>query len=253
VRKWFETRLEKKTMKPCKYIIAATPMILDKQKELHNKPTSVIYNGFDEGNLNIPSVELTKKFTITYTGTIYQYKQDPEKFLKALSNIWGLMSIRKIEDFYENVEVRFYGQKYGWLQDLINKYGLEDIVHQYGKISRTEVTKRQHESHVLLTFNWEDEAEKGVCPLKFFEYLAAQRPILATGGIPVDAVQTLIDKTESGVYCHNVEQIEIELKRLYDNYLNGKNDFISNEKEVMKFSYRNLAKQFANVLDEVTK
>ena len=252
VRKWLETQLEKKTMKPCSYIIAATPMILDKQKELHNKPTSVIYNGFDEGNLNIPSVELTKRFTISYTGTIYQYKQNPEKFLQGL---WNLMDSIKndieFEDCYSNIEVRFYGQKYGWFQDLIDKYGLGGIVHQYGKISRTEVTKRQHESHVLLTFNWEDANEKGVCPLKFFEYLAAQRPILATGGIPVDAVQELIEKTKSGAYCHSVEAIEIELKRLYNNYLQGKNGFLSDEKEVLKFSYRELAKQFANVLDKV--
>lgn len=251
IRKWFETRLEKKTIKPCSYIIAATPMILDKQKELHNKPTSVIYNGFDEGTLNIPAVGLAKNFTITYTGTIYQYKQDPEKFLKALRKVWESYSDPFYVDFYNNVEVRFYGQKYGWFQDLIDEYGLEDIVKQYGKISRAEVVRRQQESHVLLTFNWEDANEKGVCPLKFFEYLAAQRPILATGGIPVDAVQTLIERTQSGVYCHSVESIERELKRLYNNYLQSKNGFLSNEREVLKFSYREEAKQFAKVLDEV--
>ena len=242
LRKHIETKLEKDTLANCKYIIAATPMIMEKQEQLHHKPTSIIYNGYDENNINNPAIKLADKFTITYTGTIYPYKQSPLKFLQALKNT-GI----------QDIEVRFYGQKYSWLQDIIDKLELGNFVHQYGKVSRNEVTKKQQESHVLLTFNWEDASEKGVCPLKFFEYLAARRPILATGGIPIDAVEIIMGQTQSGSYCETTKKIEDTIRYYYGKYINHDNTFSSNTEEVNKFSYRNLAKQFTEVFNEVSK
>ena len=181
IRRYFEEKLEKKIISNADVIITAAPAYTKKQEDLHEKATITIPNGFDPENLNTKANTLAKKFTITYTGTIYTGKQDPEKFFVAIRNL-----ISKKEINQEDLEINFYGISQNWLDHTIKSYNFENVAKQHGRISREESLKKQKESQVLLYFNWEDEKEKGIYGLKVFEYFSSQRPILATGGFPED-------------------------------------------------------------------
>jgi len=56
-------------------------------------------------------------------------------------------------------------------------------------------------------------------PLKIFEYFAARRPILVTGGTPKELFRIMIDKTKTGQHAISVSDIKDGLKKYYEDYL----------------------------------
>jgi hypothetical protein len=98
--------------------------------------------------------------------------------------------------------------------------------------------------------NWDDAKEKGVFTGKIFEYLAAQRPILSTGGLRGDVVEALLKETRAGIYCPAVENIREALCDSYNEYKSkGRVLYDGDVNEICKYSYREMAKQFAEVLN----
>ncbi len=247
IRKYFESKLEKEVIKSADAIMAASPAYAKKQKALHNKSVVVVTNGFNPEDIFGPSIPLRNKFTITYTGHIYAGKQDPGKFFAALGN---LISKGMID--YNKIDVRFYGPRVGWLSGEIEKRNLGSAVRLCGTISRNKAILKQKESHVVLLFNWEARMEKGVYPGKFFEYLSAQRPVLAAGGFHGDDMEELILKTKAGIYAVTVEEIENAILNFYHNYKNGKGVVYEGDlREINKYSYFEAAKKVANILNQI--
>ena len=249
IRKFFDRRLELKTLLPADALVTVSQPWAEKLSVLHKgKKTYAITNGFDPAQMNTKPLALTSKFTITYTGSIWIGGQDPSKLFAALRD---LISDGTMDP--KDVEVRFYGPERDWLPSEIRKYGLSAIVKYYGMVSREISFEKQRESQLLLLLNWEDQLEKGVYPLKVFEYLAAQRPILATGGFGNDVIERLLDETNAGIYCKTVKDIKGILRELYSEYkLAGKITYNGDIEKINKYSYREMARKFAKVLDRLT-
>jgi glycosyltransferase involved in cell wall biosynthesis len=247
LRKRVERRLELETLKRADALVTVSSPTADDLKELHKREgVHVITNGFDLERLNEKETALTPKFTITYTGQIYAGKRDPLKLLIALRE---LIDDGTIEP--NDVEVRFYGPLDGLLAREIEKRRLSDIVQQHGVVPRGVALQRQKESHALLLLNWEDPTEKGVYTGKIFEYLASKRPILSTGGFGNDVIEALLKETKAGVYCRTAEDVKSALKVFYLEYKNsGTVRYTGDVEKVNKYSYREMARQFAAVLDK---
>jgi len=250
VRKFFEQKLELKTFKDANALVTVSPIWADRLKKLHKRDSVyTITNGFDPEKVNTPPIKLTPKFTITYTGQIYPLKQDPSKLFIALRK---LISDKVINP--NDIEVRFYGPYQKWLEEEIKKYGLSNIVKQYGIVPREIALKKQWESQILLLLNWEDPKEKGCYTGKIFEYLTAQRPILATGGFCGDVVEALLNKTKAGVYCSKIEDIKKSLIDFYFEYKQkGKVSYSWRWDEIQKYSYKEMARKFAELLNQITE
>ena len=78
-------------------------------------------------------------------------------------------------------------------------------------------------------------------------------PILATCGSGDDVVKEILDETDTGRYGSTVENIKNILRELYSEYkLKGEISYSANIEEINKYSYREMAKKFAEVLDQVT-
>ena len=107
----------------------------------------------------------------------------------------------------------------------------------------------------IITFlNWEDKKEKGVYSGKIFEYLAAQRPILSTGGFGSDVVEKLLKETKAGVYCPTVDSIKGAVEKFYLEYKNkGNVVYTGNWEKASKYNQREMAKKFAVILNKITK
>jgi hypothetical protein len=248
LRRHFEQGLERKVLAGADAMTAAAPAYAEKQEELHQRPVVIITNGFNPENINEPPSDLTKKFTVSYTGAIYTGKQDPEKFFVALEKLISRGAIRP-----DDIEVRFYGRQHNWLEDEITKHNLANVVRQYGPVPRNESWQRQRESQILLLLNWEDPDEKGVYPLKFFEYLAAQRPVLASGGFAGDDIEKLVIETKAGFYAPTVENIKASLLSFYEEYRRTSGVcYNGDSKKIGSYSYREKAKKFASLLNQLT-
>jgi len=247
-RKFFERRLERRTLSTADALVTVSGFWAEKLEILHKKQSYYVPNGFDPELLKLCEVDLTSKFTITYTGQIYYGKQDPTKLFHALNR---LISNKSIDS--DNVEVRFFGEpKRPILQTLIDKYGVSNIVRQYGIIPIEEVISKQKESQVLLLLNWEDPAELGWYSGKIYEYLVSQRPILITGGMHGDVKEYLLTETNAGVYCPAVEDIEKALESWYSEFKSlSKVQYHGNLKAINQYSYREMARKYSEILNQL--
>lgn len=249
VRRLMDKRLEQKTLAGADALVTISEPWAEKLRNLHKrKPVYVITHGFDPEGVIEPPIELTKKFTITYTGSIYARKQDPTKLFIALQELISDGTIRR-----EDIEVRFYGVTGLWLGNEIRRYGLSDIIKQYERVPEEIARQKQRESQLLLLLDWDDPQEKGVYTTKVFGYLGVRRPILATGGSDGDVVDELLSETKAGIHAPTVEDIKSTLKELYQEYrLNGVVAYKGKQSKISKYSHMEMAKKFSEVLDRVT-
>jgi len=248
LRKVLEKRLETATISVADVLTTVSEPLAITLREFHqNKQVETILNGFDPEQKN-PGTETSKKFTIVYTGVLYQGKRDPEPLFQVISE---LINIGKISS--SDIEIIFYGTEDDWLFNDIKKYKLENIIKVCGPISREESILQQRKAQVLLLLTWNHPAEKGVYTGKLFDYLAAQRPILALG-IPGSVIEELLKNTKAGTYVSCVEELRNAILSYYQEYkLTGKVTYKGKLTEIDKYSHREMARKFANVLDSISK
>lgn len=249
LRKALERRLEQRTLCPADALVTTSELWAQRLGAIHQEKTvRAITNGFDPEYMNNTNSNLTNKFTITHTGNLYPGKQSPEPLFAALQELIA----RGVMDA-GNVEVRFYGAEVGWIDKQAERYGLTEIVKQFGIVSQEAALKMQRESQVLLLVKWDDPEERGTYTAKIYEYLAARRPVLAIGGYE-DVINELLNETGAGTCAATTEEIKGVLIELYRDYqAAGRASYNGVEDKINKYSRREMARNFALVLDRVSK
>jgi len=246
VRRRIDRRLELKTLNMADEMISVSGPISDKLGRLHGREVHTIYQGFDPVTVNVPPAKLSKKFTLTYTGSLHHIYREPSTLFKALRNLITSGVIDR-----HDVEVRFYGHEQLWVDIEAQNYGLADIVIQYGQVSVEESIQKQRETQVLLFLMYQDPNEVGAVSSKIFEYLAAMRPILAVGGYS-DTPSDLITQTGYGVWAPSVKDVENELEKSYKEYKdNGKVTFHANSSVIDKYNRLELTRKFSEIFENL--
>ena len=247
-RKFIERRLEVRTLSAADALTTVSQPLTEKLKELHKgKDVYAIPNGFDPAEL-VTGSPLSDNFSIVYTGHVYKGKQDPEPLFNAIQKLI-------LEGIIEPDEavIDFYGYDEGWLERDVERFGLQDIVNVHGLIPREEALKKQREAQILLLLTWNDPTERGVYTGKVFDYLAARRPILSVG-ISGGVVEALLKETNAGVHTSSQEEIERALKKMHSEFkLKGRVGYGGINTKIERYSQREMARKFADVLDSLAK
>jgi glycosyltransferase involved in cell wall biosynthesis len=237
--------LEKRTLKDADVLVTVSMPWVERLR--HRYPKKKIYaipNGFDPDDYRFPAPPLTRDFTISYTGVLYQDQRDPTPLFEVLGDLLKEGSISS-----GDLRVRFYGPPEAWLPSLIKNYGLERVVELHGQIPRKDVMVRQRESQVLLILPWSDPRETGHHSAKLFEYFAAARPILAVGGnrgVLTEALQ----ETGAGVHAFSKEILREFLLHAYMEYKkHGRVGYAGKRQAIEKYSHPEMARSFAQMLD----
>lgn len=242
MRKTIEKRLELKTLGTTDAMITVSEPLVQKLRFLHeHRQIYCVPNGFDpDDHKKLP---LTKDFTITYTGLLYEGKRDPRLVLNIVRN---LLDDRLFDA--SNVHIRFLGPTAPWLKKHVSELRMEEIV-SFDCVDRASSIMKQAESQLLLLLNWDDPGEKGVYTGKVFEYLGAKRPILSIGG-GEGVVSELLAATNAGISCgSNSKRIKSALLMFYREYTQkGRIAFKGNMKIINQYSHREMARQFSRVL-----
>ncbi|MDP3947247.1 MAG: hypothetical protein Q8Q41_00960 [bacterium] len=247
IRKWLDWRLERRTLSDADALTAAAPTYAKKESAVTGRPCETILHGFEPEKINRAEPPHTEKLTIAYTGTIYRGYQDPTKLLDAITSLSEANLIKK-----ERIEVNFYGRDQDWLAEEIRTRHLEKTVKIHGLISREEAIARQHASQLLLMFGWESKKEVGGIPYKMYEYLAARRPILITGGFPQDDMVRIIASLHGGVHAPTIADIKTALLGFYEKHRSAGILLAKSKLEdIEKLSYREMARKFAAILDRI--
>jgi glycosyltransferase involved in cell wall biosynthesis len=169
-------------------IVAASDAIAEEIRALKPKGRVVtIANGCDFDDFAGLVHHASDRLRITHTGHFHG-KRDPKPFLRALADS-GL----------DDVVARFAGDFRAADREYAESLGLGDRVELLGNVSRRRSLELQRDSEALLLLVPESGGRgRGVLTGKIFEYLAAERPILAA--VPPDgAAARLLEETGAGI------------------------------------------------------
>lgn len=176
VRRFFETRLEKRSIAAVDHFVAVSVEAQQVLEATTDKPCVLAYNGYnpaDFGDMQQVAAPLSpSKLTLVYAGSIYPKTRDPSLLFEALV----LLGDKRC-----GVDVRFYTEGPGTVRALAQKYDVEDCVSFHATRPYAEILQVERQADVLFLMRWDDPREDGVIPGKIFEYLGARRPILSTG------------------------------------------------------------------------
>lgn len=246
LRLYIDRWLEVRTLKDADLITTVSSGVAEKLVQLHGERVAVIRNGYQPISDLVPEI-LPERFTISYTGTIYAGKQNPNKVLAALR---GLIEDGEIDR--ECIALNFYGRYDSALQRAIAEHGLDGVAVQHGILPRVETRRRQRASHLLLLFQWEVLDEQGIFPLKFYEYLDSGRPILATGGSRSSEISEILDETCTGTIAITVPEIQKTLRLAYDACLKrGAADYRGSPAAISRYSYAGCSKKLVEHLEKI--
>lgn len=237
--------LEKRTVTNADLITTVSSGVAEKLVSLHGERVHVVRNGFqpvsDRQDAVLPDI-----FTVRYTGTIYEGKQDPAKILRAIKLLLDNGEIASSDFMLE-----FYGRYNSRLQQTIHDFDLSMMVNQKGAVAREEIRKLQMSTHMLLLLQWEDLSEKGIFPLKFYEYLDARRPILATGGDSESELAEILEETGAGTTAADVDEIAAVLKRAYREFSSTRTlTYSGNVTVINNYSYEGAARGLKELLEK---
>jgi glycosyltransferase involved in cell wall biosynthesis len=169
-------------------IVAAADAIAEQARRL--EPTGrvvTIANGCDFDDFAGLDYRRGERFRLTHAGSFFG-KRDPRPFLTALA-----------ESGLDDVTVRFVGDFRSSDREFMEELGVAGRVELIPYVPRRQSLALQRDSEALLLLIPDAGGRgRGVLSGKVFEYLAAQRPILAA--VPPDgAAAALIRETGAGV------------------------------------------------------
>jgi glycosyltransferase involved in cell wall biosynthesis len=243
---FLQVPLEKKTLRTADVLIGVSdPWSARLAGRYRSHDVVTVPNGFDPDDFH-PRPAVTRKFTITYAGVLYQGQRDPSLLFETLSNL-----IRENVIPAADVLVRFYAPPEAWLLPLVRRFGLEPVVELNGIVKRKEVLQREMESHILLLLSWTNPKDTGLHTGKLFEYLGAERPILAIGGNRGVLTQVL-EETGAGIHASSKDEVRNFLVQSYVEYKQqGYVACRGDASAVARYSHLEMSHSFAQALDSV--
>jgi glycosyltransferase involved in cell wall biosynthesis len=224
-------------------IVAASEAIAEEMRSLKPRANVVtIANGCDFDDFAGLEHHASSRFRITHAGSFFG-RRDPRPFLTALADSGLDVVARFLGDF------RTADREWAETLELGDRLELREFA------PRRQALELQRDSEALLLLIPEAAGRgKGVLSGKVFEYLAAERPILAAVP-PGGAAAALIEETGSGVVAPPDDPAAIAeaLRSLHGSWQAGALDGTSLTPELRRrLDRRSRVRELADLLLELT-
>ncbi|MDE7324481.1 MAG: hypothetical protein K2N73_17545 [Lachnospiraceae bacterium] len=218
------------------------------------KKFHMIRNGFDkEDILGLTHCEHRDKLWITYTGTIYDGKDDIRPLFQILHEL-------ELENLIsrEHISVVYAGNDYHIIQNQAKDCGMENILINKGKLSRKKALELQYQSDILCVLAWNTWNERDVMKGKFIEYFMMKKPIFSiiSGNAADSAVKKITQRAklgyaleEAGGSKGHAEAKQWILSKYQEFMMNGCLKCHSDETFLNRYSSAVMAKRFKELID----
>jgi glycosyltransferase involved in cell wall biosynthesis len=142
--------------------------------ERYGRPVAVLRNGINPALFPAAASAPSERFTIAYTGSIYPGWQSALPLMEMLAQMVG-------EGLLDTPRLclRYAGKDQATWDAWAARCGLDGINQSSGLVSLEESLAIQRGSQLNLLLSWSGPHFQGILTGKLYEYLAAQRPILA--------------------------------------------------------------------------
>ncbi|MCD6660197.1 MAG: glycosyltransferase family 4 protein [Lentimicrobium sp.] len=213
--------------------------------KLLKRDYSVITNGYDQDDIAGVDVRIDERFSVAHIGTMVKTR-NPLLLWEVLSE-----EVLKDTDFANDLEIKLVGSVDYSVTESIEAAGLGNYVNKISYVPHNEVVKIQQQSQVLLLLINDTPNAKVILPGKFFEYMAARRPILCIGPRDGDAAEVILE-TNAGYVSEkdDKESIRKAINELYSRFRTGKN--IVDSKGIARFSRESLTGRMAECLSVIS-
>lgn len=238
-------QLEREVVQTADITVTVSRSWNDEFHEMEAVRNEVITNGFDPGDVENSTFELSKEFTITHIGSMNK-DRNPHTLWKVLSEL-----CEEIDGFKENLRIQFIGKTDYKVFEDIHQLEMDDAVHRVDYMPHEEVIQEMSKSQLLLLAINDTPNVAGVIPGKLFEYMAVKRPILAIGPPEADAGRIIVEsKTGEVINFKDHEGLKKTILFYYNSYLN--NDLnVSSAESIDKYSRKSLAEKYVQLLNDI--
>lgn len=241
---YIHRRLEKKVVQTADCVLVVSNEMVKEYKQFNPHRIQLITNGFDTDDVQAQEISPDKKFTLAHIGTL-NYARNPKVLWTVLSDL-----AQENSDFRRDLQILLIGKTDFTVIEDLRHLNLADNLQKIDYLTHSEAIKKQNSSQVLLLLINNSPSAKGILTGKFFEYLAAKRPILAIGPTDGDTAK-ILEETKSGRiadFNDDKEMREIVLD-YYEKYKNGTLSVSATSTE--KYSRKELTRQLAGILDKL--
>jgi glycosyltransferase involved in cell wall biosynthesis len=222
-------------------VVAVSDAIAHEMRELGAGRVEMIPNGSDFDDFDGLEYRRGDRFRISHTGSFFGHG-DPRPFLTALAETDG------------DVVARFVGGLRTADREWAEKLGLGDRLEVLPYVPRRRALELQRDSEALLLLLPEAGGRGGTVPSgKIYEYLAAERPILAA--VPPRGVAAeLVRRADAGIVVppDDVEALRAAITGLHARWRAGALDGAQLSPELREgLSRKTRSREFAELLRSV--
>ena len=232
-------KLESKVLNNSDLVVVTSARTKKEFQKITSVPIEVISNGYDILEKIVPNLD--PQFSIAHIGSLLT-NRNPELLWEILSELKD-----KNKVFSKNLLIKLVGTVSEDVLKSLAVFGLTENYKTLGYVSHQEAIQIQHDAQVLLLVEMDSPETKSIIPGKLFEYVAANRPILAIGPDGSD-VEGILKETNAGVYFTYTEKEKLknQLQFYYEAY--SKANLHVNSQNTEKYSRRELTKSLSSLL-----
>ncbi|QBA64280.1 glycosyltransferase family 4 protein [Muriicola soli] len=228
--------LEQEVLHSADQILVTSNTTKQEFEAITHKPVITITNGYDqaaEGKI-IPDTH----FTISHIGSLLS-ERNPYVLWKVLADL-----VSEEDEFAMDLRIKFTGVVSDEIVNDIQGFGLGSNLEVTGYLPHKEAVLSQRKSQILLLVEIDSEETRGIIPGKLFEYMAAQRPILAIGPKSWEAGSMVRESACGEVFTYNMEaELKTSLLKWYKAYKGNSLKLTSENME--QYSRKALTKKLA--------
>lgn len=224
-------------------VVLVVGKTMKKAYEKLNKNTYVLPNGFDTTKDDDLSFELDRQFSITHIG-LMNADRNPHVLWEALNEL-----CKENKEFRKDIRIKLVGKVADEVITSIQDYGF-DFIEYIDYLPHHEVKKYQRQSQLLLLAINKVPSAKGIITGKIFEYLQAERPILAIGPEDGDLAE-IIKSTETGVIVdfENKKTLKTALFEYYKAY--QQKELVIDPKGIVQYHRKKITEELSKIIKKV--
>lgn len=213
-------------------VVVTSSVTQRKFQELAQREIRCITNGFDRSINEHP--EPAQGFIVAHIGSFLSERNPPV--------LWEVLNemLHEISGFKDDLQLCLAGNVSKPVLESIAEFELEDYLINRGYLSYEASFEQMQAAAVLLLLEIDRLETAAIIPGKLFEYLAAQRPVLAIG--PKQAAYEAIMEATTVGSCFQPEQKQAIKAYLVDAYQAFKaGRLYVKSKDVLRYHRKNLA------------
>jgi len=235
-------KLEREVLRTADQIVVTSVGTKKEFTAITEKPIEVITNGYDIRASG--EVHLDSSFSLAHIGSLLS-ERNPKLLWEVLSEL-----ISEEKEMAQHLEIKLAGAVSDDVIHSLQSFGLISYTNQLGYIAHEDALQQQRNSQVLLLIEMNSLETKAIIPGKLFEYMIAERPVLALGPEGSD-MEAILKESGVGRFFNysNKNELKQELLHMYKAYRS--NSLKIERSEVSQYSREYLTSSMAKLLQSI--